>query len=77
MSSQESAIIQSRHIASWKILAIQGQIMEKQNFFVYSNENEGMLVLVLYSYNNKQVRTVYYEFIMGSKHEVLRSKAKL
>jgi len=45
--------------------------MEGQNFFVYSNENEGMFVLVLYSY------TLIYEFVIGSKHEILGSKAKL
>jgi len=38
-----------------------------------------MFVLVLYSYtyNNKQARTVFYKFIMGNEHEVLRFKAKL
>jgi len=49
----------------------QGQIMEGKNFFAYSNENEGMFVLVLYSY------TLIHEFIIGNKSEVLRSKAKL
>jgi len=45
--------------------------MERQKIFVYSNEEEGMFVLVLYSY------TLIYEFIIGNKHEVLGSKAKL
>jgi len=35
-------------------------------------------VLCSYTYNDKQARTVSYEFIMGNKHEVLGStKAKL
>jgi len=45
--------------------------MEGQNFFVYSNENEGIFVLVLYSYIHIS------EFIIGKKHKVLGSKAKL
>jgi len=50
----------------------QGQIIKGQKCFVYSNENEGLLVLVLYLY------TLIYEFIIGNKHEVLLgSKAKL
>jgi len=38
-----------------------------------------MFVLVLYSFicNNKQARTVFYEFTMGNMHEVLGSKTKL
>jgi len=32
-------------------------------------------VLHLHTYNNKQ--TLFYEFIMGNKHEVLGLKAKL
>jgi len=38
-----------------------------------------MFVPVLYSdtYNNKQARTVFYEFTMGNMYEVLGSKAKL
>jgi len=36
-----------------------------------------MFVLVLYSYtdNDKQARTVFYEFIMRNTNEVLLSKA--
>jgi len=30
-----------------------------------------------YTYNDKQALAVFYEFIMGNKHEVLGSKAKL
>jgi len=34
-------------------------------------------VLYSYTYNDKQALTVFYEFIMENKHEVLESKAKL
>jgi len=27
-----------------------------------------------YTYNHKQARMVFYEFIMGNKHDVLKSK---
>jgi len=38
-----------------------------------------MFVSVLYpfTYNNKQAYTIFYEFIVGNKYEVLESKAKL
>jgi len=50
--------------------------MEEQNFFVYSDENEVTKCLYRYYtrillYLNKQARVVFYEFIMGNKHEVL------
>jgi len=63
----------ARYVASWNsfLEGGQGQIMKGQNFFVCSNENEGMFVLVLQSYK------LIYEFITGNKHEVLGSKAKL
>jgi len=38
--------------------------MEGQNFFVYSDENEGIKCLYRYTYNYKQACTVFYEFIM-------------
>jgi len=37
-----------RHVASQKFLEGQGQIMEGQNFFVYSDENEGIKCLYRY-----------------------------
>jgi len=52
--------------------------MEGQNFFILSDVNEVMFIPVLY--NNKQAHIgvwYIYEFIMGNKHEVLRSKAKV
>jgi len=62
----------ARQVASRKFFWGQEQIMEGQNFFVYTNENEGMFALVLYSF------MLIYELIFGNKHEVLlRSKAKL
>jgi len=51
----------------------QGQIMERQNFFVYSDENDGIKCLCRY-YTRILIitsRRVFYEFIMGNKHEVL------
>jgi len=38
--------------------------MEGQNFFVYSDDNKGLFIPVLYSYTyiNKQARTVYTVF---------------
>jgi len=54
--------------------------MEGQNFFVYTDENEGIKCFYRYctdTYNDKQARMVFYEFIMGNKHKVLGFKAKL
>jgi len=34
-------------------------------------------VLYSYTYNDMQALTVFYEFIMENKHEVMGSKAKL
>jgi len=48
------------------------QIMEGQNFFVYSDKNEGIKCLYRY-----YTRKVFYEFKMRNKHEVLGSKAKI
>jgi len=53
--------------------------MEGQNFFVYSDENNGIKclyrcytrILIITS------RRVFYEFIIGNKNEVLGFKAKL
>jgi len=38
-----------RQVASRKFFGGQGQIMKGPNCFGYSNENEGMFVLILYS----------------------------
>jgi len=59
--------------------------MEGQNFFVYSDENDGIKCLyryyTRYTYNNKYslaaYPTVFYKFIMGNKLEVVGSKVKL
>jgi len=34
-------------------------------------------VLYFYTYNNKQARTIIYEFMIGNKNEVLGCKVKL
>jgi len=60
--------------------------MEGQNL-LFSDKNKGTSyeifvpvpgsLLYSYTYKNKQPRTVFYEFIMRNKHEVLGFKAKL
>jgi len=42
----------NRHIASQKIFGGQWQIMEGQNIFVYSDENEGIKCLYRYYSHN-------------------------
>jgi len=53
--------------------------MEGQNIFVYSDENVG--IKCLYRFNTRILtitsRRVFYEFIMGNKHEILGLKTKL
>jgi len=53
----------------------QGHIMQGQNFFVYSDENEG--IKCLYQYYTRMARTVFYEFTLENMYEVLGSKAKV
>jgi len=54
--------------------------VEGQNFFVYSVENDG--IKCFYRYCTRRIliitdRRVFYEFLMGNKHEVLSFKAKV
>jgi len=46
--------------------------MEGQNFIVYSDENDGIKCLYRYYTRIRIItsRRVFYEFIMGNKHEV-------
>jgi len=41
-------LVSPRHVASRKFFGGQGQIMKGQNFFVYSDENEGIKCLDRY-----------------------------
>jgi len=53
--------------------------MEGQNFFVYSDENDGIKCFCWY-YTRILIitsRRVFYEFIMGNKQKVMGFKAKL
>jgi len=53
--------------------------MEGQNFFAYSDENGGIKGLSQYYTCILKItsKRVFYEFIMGNKHEVLGFKVKL